>query len=50
MALGALIIKARLGVTDEEFVEQIVRHGLNLIRAFETEEHDQDDSNSLLLP
>ena len=89
MALGALIIKARLGLTDEELVEQIkenpylqffiglegfqysapfdpsmmvyfrkrlpeavvndcneriVRHGLNLIRASETEEHDQDDS------
>ena len=89
MALGALIIKARLGLTDEELVEQIkenpylqffiglegfqysapfdpsmmvyfrkrlpeavvndcneriVRHGLNLIRAAETEEHDQDDS------
>ena len=89
MALGALIIKARLGLTDEELVEQIkenpylqffiglegfqysapfdpsmmvyfrkrlpeavvndcneriVRHGLNLIRASETEKHDQDDS------
>ena len=89
MALGALIIKARLGLTDEELVEQIkenpylqffiglegfqysapfdpsmmvyfrkrlpeavvndcneriVRHGLNLIRASETKEHDQDDS------
>ena len=89
MALGALIIKARLGLTDEELVEQIkenpylqffiglegfqysapfdpsmmvyfrkrlseavvndcneriVRHGLNLIRASEAEEHDQDDS------
>ena len=89
MALGTLIIKARLGLTDEELVEQImenpylqsfiglegfqfsapfdpsmmvyfrkrlpeavvndcneriVRHGLNLIRASETEEHDQDDS------
>ena len=89
MALGALIIKARLGLTDEELVEQIkenpdlqffiglegfqysapfdpsmmvdfskrlpesvvndcneriVRHGLNLIGASETEDHDQDDS------
>ena len=89
MALGALIIKARLGVTDEELVEQIkenpylqffiglkgfefsapfdpsmmvyfrkrlpeavvndcneriVQHGLNLIQAAETEEHEQDDS------
>ena len=89
MALGALIIKARFGLTDEELVEQIkenpylqffiglegfrysapfdpsmmvyfrkrlpesvvndcneriVRHVLNLIRASETEDHDQDDS------
>ena len=88
MALGALIIKARLRLTDEELVEQIkenpylqffiglegfqysapfdpsmmvyfrkrlpedvvndcneriVQHGLNLIRASETEDHDQDD-------
>lgn len=88
MALGALIIKVRLGHTDEELVEQIkvnpylqffiglegfqysapfdplmmvyfrkrlpetvvndcneriVQHGLSLIRASETEDHDQDD-------
>ena len=89
MALGALIFKARLGLTDEELVElikenpyhqffiglkgfqysalfyplmmvyfrkhllevvlndcneRILQHGLNLIRASETEDHDQDDS------
>ena len=89
MALGPLIIKARLGLTDKELIEQIeqypyhlffiglegvhasapfdpsmmvyfrkglpeavvndcneriVRYGMNLIRASETEDHDQDDS------
>ena len=89
MALGALIIKARLGLTDEELIKQIkenpylqffigledfqtsvpfdpsmmvyfrkrlpeavvndcneriVRNGLNLIQASETEDQDQDDS------